>query len=499
VVKKNLFFLAAAFLAFSCAKGNTGKDNTILLDQAIQKASDETEKSVSGGQIIALLNFYSPSEQFSEYVLEEMSGHLVQGRKLVVVSRSDLDVIRQEEHFQMSGEVSDESAQAIGKKLGAQLVVSGSLTDTGSEYRFRIKVLNVESAVIEVSSTSDIDPDETKVSHLLGNSGRQRTPAVAAAAAASRASSTAASERARPSAAQYTPPEMVRINGGTFIMGSPESEPDRSNDENQHQVTVSSLYMGKHQITVGQFLRFAEDAKYQTDAERFGGGTVWVETRWAVRPDANWKNPGFDQEDNHPVVLVSWYDAAHYCNWLSRQDGLTPVYSITARDVVWTREANGYRLPTEAEWEYACRAGTTTRYWSGQDEKSLFGKVNMLDRSAEKVYPYAEWDITRDYDDGYAHTSPVGSFQANPWGLFDIIGNVGEWCWDLWYVYYETGVQTDPTGHTGHRFRGGSNEAVIRGGGWTSGFRYLRSAYRYASNPSMPHNYVGFRVARNAN
>ena len=141
----------------------------VSLDQAIQKASQDIENNVQIGMKIAVLNFSSTSEQFSAYVLEELSDYLVKGKKLVVVDRKELDLIRQEEQFQMSGEVSDESAQAIGKKLGAQLIVSGSLTPMGNTYRFRIRVLNVESAAIEAASSSDIDTKERKVALLFAN------------------------------------------------------------------------------------------------------------------------------------------------------------------------------------------------------------------------------------------------------------------------------------------------------------------------------------------
>jgi TolB-like protein len=170
------FMLVVFFLEISCVSGGSPADETVLLDQAIRTAADRMLSDVKSGQTVAVLNFSSSSEQFSVYVLEELTDHLVNEKKFVIVDRRELDIIRREENFQMSGEVSDESAQAIGKKLGAQLVVSGSLTAIGKTYRFRTKVLNVESAVVESSSSLYIDAEESKVVFLLVNAQRTSTP-----------------------------------------------------------------------------------------------------------------------------------------------------------------------------------------------------------------------------------------------------------------------------------------------------------------------------------
>jgi TolB-like protein len=176
--KKHLFcfypvFLSVLALVTSCVTGGASASRPVSLDRAIQMAARSIESNVATGQRqkIALLNFNSPSEQFSEYVLEELTGQLVNGKKLIVVDRRELELIRQEENFQMSGEVSDESAQAIGKKLGAQLIVSGSLNAIGKAYRIRIRALNVETAAIEASPSADISAAEEKVMFLLDGKG----------------------------------------------------------------------------------------------------------------------------------------------------------------------------------------------------------------------------------------------------------------------------------------------------------------------------------------
>ena len=231
---------------------------------------------------------------------------------------------------------------------------------------------------------------------------------------------------------QGTAPEgFVRIPGGTFMMGSTANEPGRDNDEVQHQVTVSSFYMGRYEVT---------QKEYQEVMDR---------------------NPSHFKGDNLPVENVSWFDAVMYCNWRSQLEGLTPVYTISGsgdnRTVTWNRNANGradgYRLPTEAEWEYACRAGTTTAYNTGA---AISDNTGWYSANSDRT------------------THPVGQKPANAWGLYDMHGNVSEWCWDR-YGDYSTGapMETNPFGASSGSYR------VLRGGSWFLIAQYLRSAYRY--------------------
>jgi TolB-like protein len=178
---KNICVCLALIALFSACATKEKPTGTVPLDQAIAEAARDIENNVQEGQKVAILNFTSPTEQFSAYVLDELSIQLANGKKLVVVDRRELDLIRQEEKFQMSGEVSDESAQSIGKKLGAQIVVSGSLNSMGNAYRFRIRALNVESAVVEAGSTADLSTGETKIAFML--SGAKPAPAQPAAPA----------------------------------------------------------------------------------------------------------------------------------------------------------------------------------------------------------------------------------------------------------------------------------------------------------------------------
>ncbi|MBN2291351.1 MAG: SUMF1/EgtB/PvdO family nonheme iron enzyme [Pirellulales bacterium] len=263
------------------------------------------------------------------------------------------------------------------------------------------------------------------------------------------------------------------IPAGEFMMGSPESEEDRDSDESpQHRVRLTRpFYLGIHEVTVGQFSRFVADASYKTEAERGDGAYGWnSETKkWEKNARYNWQNPGFQQSDDHPVVCVSWSDAVAFCDWLSRKEG------------------KKYGLPTEAEWEYACRGGTTTMYYHGDDPEGLARVGNVADVTAKAKF--SEWN-TISARDGHVYTAPVGQFRPNGFGLYDMHGNVWEWCSD-WYdrEYYAGSPTDDPTGPSAGSSR------VSRGGGWNAAPGYCRSAYRAGDTPGCRFDVLGFRVA----
>ncbi len=243
---------------------------------------------------------------------------------------------------------------------------------------------------------------------------------------------------------------LVSIPGGTFMMGSQDG-PD--NEKPAHRVTVKAFEMSATEITVGQFRQFILATSYRTDAERAGIG--FVGTEMVATPGANWRNPHFEQNDQHPVVLVSWNDAMAFCGWLSAQT------------------ATRYDLPTEAEWEYACRAGTATEFFSGDSASSL-SSVGWIGENSGGA------------------THPVGQKEANAFGLYDMHGNACELCRD-WFqgdYYRQAGNETDPQGPATGVMR------VSRGGGWFSSAGYCRSAIRYGDTPDSILNYLGFRVVR---
>ncbi len=253
---------------------------------------------------------------------------------------------------------------------------------------------------------------------------------------------------------------LVLIPAGTFTMGSTEAdikavvakwpltkEEFFADEKPDHKVTISeALHMGKHEVTVGQFRKFVEAAGYKTDAEKgtaFKGAVVFAEGKLRIAEDASWRNPYFKQADDHPVVCVSWNDARAFVDWLNATDKAKPAGAT-------------YRLPTEAEWEYACRGGTSTWYQWGDDPDKGKGWCNAGDLTARKAFP--QFPVFN-WDDGFFYPAPVGSFKANAFGLHDMHGNAWEWCED-WYGSYQGGDQTDPSGAASSVAR------VVRGGSW---------------------------------
>lgn len=279
---------------------------------------------------------------------------------------------------------------------------------------------------------------------------------------------------------------MVSIMPGEFLMGSPDSDPDAHPDEKpQHRVRINRpFFIGMHQVTLGQFRKFVEETKYVTEYESNGQGSyalVLATGKVEPKPEFKWSNIGFQQDDNHPVVGVSWNDAQKFCEWLGN------------------REKRKYRLPTEAEWEYCCRAGTTTRFANGDAKESMREIGNCADQELAKRWiwnsndpPFAKGTHLPAYaeawNDGFPFTAPVGSFKPNPWGLYDMHGNVGEFCSD-WYDenYYENARVDDPQGPETPEVVDISNVLpgmaprslrVVRGGVWLDPAVGCRSADR---------------------
>jgi formylglycine-generating enzyme required for sulfatase activity len=337
----------------------------------------------------------------------------------------------------MSGSV-ETGALAVTSAIAGAVIVDG--VDTGARVKKGGSVIirNVATGATEVA--------------VRGNDGAViKAPAAVLVEAGKTAN--ARIERPAPVENPAVPSDMVRISGGTFMMGSPKSEAGRAGDETQHRVTVSGFYMGKYEVTQAEWKRVM--------------GT----------------NPSSFKGDNLPVECVSWFDAVAYCNKRSEMEGLTPAYQINGTDVTWNKDANGYRLPTEAEWEYACRAGTTTPFSTG-------GNITTNQANYDGNYPY-NGNAKGIYQQ---KTTSVGSFAPNAWGLYDMHGNVWEWCWD-WYGSYQSDAQTNPTGATSGSFASGSLR-VSRGGSWDSNARSVRSAGRYHDIPDFRLNYLGFRLCR---
>lgn len=293
---------------------------------------------------------------------------------------------------------------------------------------------------------------------------------------------------------------MVRVPAGEFLMGSdeplevltqafPRYERRRlvalSDEAPVHRVGITrAFYLGQHEVTVGQFRQFVQASGYVPESVADGTGGYGYNATYdpatTQRGDAfegrdprySWKNPGFAQGDTHPVLNVTWNDAMALAAWLSAQEGVR------------------YRLPTEAEWEYACRAGSRTRYAGSDDPQSLLATANTFDTDAAVFWP--RWqDQALSGHDGHAFTAPVGSYRPNAFGLYDMLGNAWEWTAD-WYgdSAYTQSSLNDPKGPAD------GNVRVRRGGSWHTWALYARCAYRNWNTPQTRYTLVGIRLLR---
>jgi formylglycine-generating enzyme required for sulfatase activity len=292
--------------------------------------------------------------------------------------------------------------------------------------------------------------------------------------------------------------QFVQVPAGEFLMGSDET-PDslardfpgyetarflKLNDEEPvHRVRISRpFWLGRHEVTVGQFRQFLAASGYVPESIADGSGAYGYNANYdpatTIRRDAfegrdpkySWANPGFPQTDEQPVVNVTWHDAQALAAWLS------------------SKENRRYRLPTEAEWEYACRAGSQGRYSHGDSPQRLAAVANTFDAEAARYWP--QWaGFAVDGRDGFAFTAPVGSFPANAFGLHDMVGNVWEWVAD-WHDenWYARSPATDPQGPQSGTVK------VRRGGSWHTWPLYARCAFRNWNTPQTRYTLLGIRL-----
>jgi len=305
---------------------------------------------------------------------------------------------------------------------------------------------------------------------------------------------TAAASKAQQAWAKYLGLDVERTNSlgmkfrlippGEFLMGSSPQEIEQicqidksfnkdlgQREQPPHLVRVTRpIWLGQNLVTRGNFRAFVRATGCKTEGERDGkGGYGLIGTEWKQDRSFTWLSPGFEQTEEHPVCVVSWNDAMAFLDWLSKEHKM----------------GADYRLPTEAEWEFACRAGTTTIYPNGNDPERLVEIGNTADGTFKTMYPKFHSIASQD---GYVHTSPVGKFAANPWGVYDMIGNVWEWCADRYGEnYYGQSPVEDPVGPESGSYR------VYRGGSWSFSAGDCRSACRRRSVPSRLGSRLGFR------
>jgi formylglycine-generating enzyme required for sulfatase activity len=263
-------------------------------------------------------------------------------------------------------------------------------------------------------------------------------------------------------------PEMVVVPAGTFMMGAPDDEPDRQRwDGPQVNVTIDRPFaLGKYEVTRGQFAAFMAATTHRlAEPCRTFTGT------WNEDPAASWRKVNFPQTDDHPVVCVAWYDALAYVNWLNTKGGHT------------------YYLPSEAEFEYANRAGRATIFPWGTDRGEICRHANVADASVKRRHSHVEAHAC---DDGFEFTAPVGSFPANAFGLHDTFGNVWEWVFDCWTFSHAGATGTGAPVTTGEN----CFKRMIKGSGYESVARYARLAARGRDDiPDFRNAVIGFRVA----
>jgi len=393
------------------------------LAQRLVEASRKEYRNLPG---LAIPSFTVPAgvDQSDAMVLSHILAAEIAntGRYAVFPRTESVEDVLREHTFQRSGLTP--GSVAMGTTRSIDYVLSPELLRLDSTTMFNAQILHTENGnLVEASNKEYEDLTDGINKNLMAELAMELTG------------------RNIPGTTSQTvvaaiPENFICIEGGTFVMGSPGEESGRNANEIRRQVTISPFYMSIYPVT-------------QKEYEEVTG-----------------LYPSHFSGDNLPVENVSWFDAIEYCNKLSLIEGLTPVYTINGQNVTWNRIANGYRLPTEAEWEYACRAGTTTAYNTG----AYIG--------TEQANYYR------------SRTTPVGAFAANPWGIYDMYGNIWEWCWD-WFGDYASGRQVDPIGTDSGTSR------VIRGGSYNSSPHVIRSAYRSRDNPSTRNNSTGFRLVRN--
>ncbi len=259
------------------------------------------------------------------------------------------------------------------------------------------------------------------------------------------------------SAANTRPGDMVFVKGDSFMMGGNDWE-SHSNETPVHQVSLSDFYIGKFEVTFAEYDAFC----------RAIGRRQFSDHGWG--------------RERRPAVNINWFDAIEYCNWLSEQHDYEKVYTINLETVTANWEANGFRLPTEAEWEFAARSRGQDDKWAGTSSES------------ELMHFANYWESQENDEDGFPFTAPVKSFSGNELGLHDMSGNAWEWCWD-WYddnYYKKSKGAQNPKGAKKGTVR------IRRGGSWALVPASLRCANRYYCDPHLRYRVNGFRLAMSA-
>jgi formylglycine-generating enzyme required for sulfatase activity len=415
-------------------------DIAAQLIQAAQKFPDQAPK-------LTILPFYTPVQGVQarevDILVQLLTIELANSHNYTVLPWAlSIETLIRDLTIPYFGIIDPERIKTIGIITHIPYVLTGDVLNLGNTKLFMASIVDTEDANlvsggdVEYQVISEDLPVAEVLASLIGTPFQQ---------ADSPETSEPIQEAAPVEQEQGVPSEQwVRISEGVILLGSPLSEIGRDTDEVTHWVRVaSSFYMGKYEVSQQEY--------------RAVMGT----------------NPSYFKGDTFPVERITWFDAVQYCNIRSIKEGFSPAYTINGETVIWNQKANGYRLPTEAEWEYACRAGTITAFNVGDT-------INSTLSNYDGTYTYANSSVGIYRQ----RTTPVGSFPSNAWGLYDMHGNVYEWCWDEYAPYGSTDWVP--------------NRRIVRGGSWYSAPQYLRSANRVRMTPYTKTSYLGFRVVRTA-
>ena len=379
--------------------------------------------------------------------------------------RTDIDQIMSEHDFQRTGMVSEEQIKRIGVMTGASYVLIAEAAKADANNLFiTAKIVDVETAKTDRTDNKLISINAEAIQRgcnelafsLLGGVSQQASGNSQQTTVNRQQTSgnTRGNETFTVNGVSFT---MIKVEGGTFQMGATsEQGSDAESDEKPvHLVTLSDYYIGETEVTVGLFRKFINETGYRTDADKKGGSYIWNGSDWVLTSGVNWQcdvngKIRSASEDNHPVIHVSWNDANEFCEWLKQKTG------------------KNFRLPTEAEWEYAARGGNKSKGYKYSGGNTI-GNVAWYSGNSASV------------------THNVKTKSPNELGIYDMSGNVWEWCED-WFGDYSSGSQTNPTGPSSGSYR------VLHGGSCYNYAKGCRVSIRFHSNPGSRHNNGGFRV-----
>jgi len=408
--------------------------NQIIPEMASQlaKALTRDTKNLPGLSVPPFVVSRDVDQTTAMTMAQILSCELANSGKYAVLPRTDnIEKILEEQRRQRNGTTDQERIKRLGAGRNAKYVLSGSVERLGTINNFAADILDIEEGSYidgyakEYKTLADGFKIIPELAALLSGQSTSSQPALSA--------------------------NFIRVEGGTFQMGTPSG--GGSDERPVHTVTLKSFSISKYQVT-------------QKEWYEIMGTTIRQQRDMENRPLSI-----LGEGDNYPMYYVNWYEVVEYCNRRSIKEGLEPVYRGSDNNIICDWSKNGYRLPTEAEWEYAAKGGTKEYITTEYSGSNSVGAVAWYSGNSNE------------------RTHPVGTKAANSLGIYDMSGNVWEWCWD-WYGDYSSSSQTDPRGAVSGASR------VLRGGCWGNSAARVRSASRNGYNPSNRNIAFGFRLVR---